>query len=175
MRTLALAVLLLAGWPLAVAADIYKYTDAQGIVRYTYDLAEVPENQRPGVQSYEEAVTSDSEVPPVEQNADKTEEGAEGEQGEDSVVVDEKKIEELKQKKKELDQEFAGLMEEKYKLLKEKQKLETLAGRDVNAAAEYDKKVEDLNRKIADFQKRQDVFQKEAQAVEKALEKSDGG
>ena len=77
------------------------------------------------------------------------------------------------QKALELDQEFAGLMEEKYKLLKEKQKLETLAGRDVNAAAEYDKKVEDLNRKIADFQKRQDAFLKEAQAVEKALMQSD--
>ena len=38
------------------AADIYKYRDAQGVVRYTYDLAEVPEDQRPQVQTYEETV-----------------------------------------------------------------------------------------------------------------------
>ena len=36
-------------------ADIYKYRDVQGVIRYTYDLAEVPEDQRPQVQTYEEA------------------------------------------------------------------------------------------------------------------------
>jgi chaperonin cofactor prefoldin len=62
-------------------------------------------------------------------------------------------------------------MEEKYKLLKEKERFDdTLAGRDTEAVAEYDKKVEALNRKIADYQKRRDAFQEEAEAVKKAVE-----
>lgn len=155
----------------SASAEIYKYRDAQGIVRYTYDLAEVPEDQRPNVQAYDEAPAA-SEPATGESNAPA--EASEKKPEKEDLVVDEKKIEELNQRKKELDAEFAGLMEEKYKLVKEKEKLtDSLAGRDTAAVAEYDAKVKKLNEKIADYQKRRDAFQKEAEEVQKALEKTE--
>ncbi len=157
-----------------VAADIYKYRDDQGVIRYTYDLAEVPEDQRPQVQTYEEAK-------PETGSAVQTEEIADGDKGNnaddkaaDTPLVDEEKIDELNQRKKDLDQELADLMEEKYSLIKEKEKLaETLAGRDEKAVAAYDEKVKELNDKIAEYKKRRDAFQKEADAVKKAAENPD--
>ena len=151
-------------------ADIYKYRDTNGVVRYTYDLAEVPEDQRPQVRTYEETPT-EPETSPQETVGTGADPDTPNETIDEEVVVDEKTIEELNQRKKELDEEFAGLMEEKYSLLKDKENLQkTLAGRDTVAVADYDKKVEELNRKIADYQKRREAFQKEAEAVKKAVE-----
>ena len=153
----------------AATAEIYKYKDAEGVVRYTYDLAEVPEDQRPGVQTYEET-QPDTQAPPAPQEGVAPAEPAKQEEGEGSEpVIDSKKVEELNQKKKELDTEFSALMEEKYKLLKEKERLDALPGSDTESAAKYDKRAKELNRKIADYQKRQEAFQKEAAEVEKAL------
>ena len=168
---LALLVLLTIDFQM-VNADIYKYRDAQGITRYTYDLAEVPEDQRPKVKTLEEEPSA-IDTAPSQESSDNPANASKKDSEDDSPVVDEKKIEELKQKKKELDTEFAGLMEEKYKLLKEKEKLDTLAGRDAAAVAEYDRKVKELNRKIADYEKRQKAFQKEAGEAEKALKNSE--
>jgi len=171
MRTFLLVALLLLVIGFSPAnADIYKYRDANGVVRYTYDLAEVPEDQRPQVRTYEETTTgsetSSQESVEVGEDRDTSNETIDEE-----VVVDEKTIEELNQRKKDLDEEFAGLMEEKYSLLKNKKNLQkSLAGRDTVAVAEYDKKVEALNRKIADYQKRRDAFQEETEAVKKAVE-----
>ena len=155
----------------AATADIYKYRDAEGIIRYTYDLAEVPEDQRPKVQTYEETFTeSQTSTVPEEGAAPEETPKIDGEEG--APVVDEKKIEELNERKKELDAEFAALMEEKYKLMKEKERLNALPGSDTQGAAKYDKQVKDLNRKIADYEKRHNAFQKETEEVKKALEKS---
>ena len=157
----------------AAIAEIYKYRDAEGIVRYTYDLADVPENQRPKVQTYEETRT-ETEASPASGESIAPAETPKSDGEEDVPIVDEKKIEELNQKKKELDTEFSALMEEKYKLLKEKEKLDALPGSDKKGAAKYDKHAKDLNRKIADYQKRQEAFQKEAEEVEKALNNAKG-
>jgi chromosome segregation ATPase len=165
------AVIVFTALPPAVA-EIYKYRDAQGVTHYTYDLGEVPEDQRPGIETYEEETASVVESPQEGQNGEVSAGESENNPA-DNVPppVDEQQIEELTQKKKDLDAEFAGLMEEKYTLIKEKEKLaDSLAGRDTAAVAEYDKKVEALNRKIADYQKRRDAFQEEAEAVKKAVE-----
>lgn len=176
MRTSLFAILmLLVAGVYPASADIYKYRDAQGIIRYTYDLAEVPEDQRPQVQTLEEAATGEAsgtaENPSAASEDDSASEEKDTESKEDKeLVVDEETIQDMNKRKKELDQEFAGLMEEKYKLLKEKEKLKTLAGRDTKAVAEYDVKVEKLNRKIADYQKRREVFEKEAEEIKEAVE-----
>lgn len=159
----------------SATAEIYKYRDAQGVTRYTYDLGEVPEDQRPGIKTYEEEVRSVGETttPAEQEEAASTPEPESTPADEGTPVVDDQKIEELNQKKKALDQEFAGLMEEKYALIKEKERLDTLAGRDAVAVAAYDASVKELNRKIADYQKRQEAFQDEAQAVKEAVEKAE--
>jgi len=157
----------------SAADEIYKYRDADGVVRYTYDLGEVPEDQHSGVQTFEEEAVSTTESLPAGQNDDPAE-APETKPTEDaSPSADEQKIEELNQKKKELDREFAGLMEEKYDLLKEKQRLESIGGSDTEAADAYDKRAKELNRKITDYQNRQEDFQEEVEAVKKAVEKSE--
>jgi predicted RNase H-like nuclease (RuvC/YqgF family) len=176
MRRIAITSVFLAiifGIASSATAEIYKYRDDQGIIRYTYDLGEVPEEQRSGIQAYEEETDSAFESPQEEPKGDASAGEPEKKPADDAPPsVDEQKIEELNQKKKDLDVEFAGLMEEKYNLLKEKEKLaDSLAGRDTVAVADYDKKVEELNRKIADYQKRREAFQKEAEALKKAVEK----
>jgi chaperonin cofactor prefoldin len=165
----AVLILLLASSDYPAAADIYKYRDTNGVVRYTYDLAEVPEEQRPQTQTYQETPSAPETPLPVNGEAGDGQDKS-NEAPDEDIVVDEETIEELNQRKKKLDEEFAGLMEEKYALLKDKAKLETLAGRNTVAAADYDKKVEDLNLKIEDYQKRREAFQKEAEAVKKAIE-----
>lgn len=154
-------------------AEIFKYRDAQGTVRYTYDLGEVPEDQRPGVQTYQEA--SSAEAPPAaDAEIVAPADTAEKEAAEDALPpVDDAKIEELDRRKKDLEREFAALMEAKYQLLKQKEKLDSMARRDEKAISEYDDSAKDLNRKIADYQKRQEAFQKEVEAVNKAVEKSE--
>ncbi len=171
-KTLFVTVLLMVFLSGPVTAEIFKYRDAQGVLRYTYDLGEVPEDQRPGIETYEEETASVVESPQESQNGEVSAGESENKPADDAPpLVDEQQIEELTQKKKDLDAEFSGLMEEKYNLLKEKEKLaNSLAGRDTTAVAEYDKKVEALNRKIADYQKRRDAFQEETEAVKKAVE-----
>jgi len=172
MRTFIIAALFLflAGLPSA-RGEFYKYRDAQGVVRYTYDLAEVPEDQRPEVKTFEEETpasqTTSSEVTEDQEKG----QNPDGAGIDDESVVDEQRIEEFRQTKKELDKEFADLMEEKYRLLKEKQKIKALnKGPRQAAVAEYNKKVQELNKKLSDYQKRNDTFKKEYEAFEKALE-----
>ena len=157
-----------------VRADIYKYRDAQGITRYTYDLAEVPEDQRPQVKTFEESSVNEGSTPASQEgnaSVDATPDSDKDNATAPPPIVDEKTIEELNEKKKELDREFSELMEQKYTLVKEKEKLSnSLAGRDSAAVAEFDKKVKELNRKIADYEKRQKAFQKEADEVNQAIE-----
>jgi hypothetical protein len=149
---------------------MYKYRDAQGITRYTDNLAQIPEDQRPKAQTLEtieteEAVPASADPNTVEMDSSVNQDGTQAE-----VVVDEETIAALNLRKKELDAEFSGLMAEKYKLLQEKEKLSGLAGRDVEARESYESRVADLNNRIADYKTRQDAFQKESERVKKALE-----
>jgi len=69
------------------AADIYKYRDAQGVLRYTYDLAEVPEDQRPQVQTYEEASPTSDAFPQVEEGSGNDQDKS-GKEADEELVVD---------------------------------------------------------------------------------------
>jgi chaperonin cofactor prefoldin len=43
-------------YPLLIHAEFYKYVDSQGVTRFTYNLADVPEKQRKEVDHYEESL-----------------------------------------------------------------------------------------------------------------------
>ena len=47
--------------PIPICAEFYKYRDANGVLRFTDNLMDVPEDQRENLQTYREA------VPPEEQ------------------------------------------------------------------------------------------------------------
>lgn len=151
-------------------AEFYRYRDANGVLRFTDNLAEVPENQRPKIKQYGE---STDEMTP-EQKAAKTAEDARkaDEQqkkleatlstGDKSVPADVNSpgfIDYLNRMKVALDGEYAALMKEKSDLDATKSTLKTNKER-----SRYQAQVIDLNSRIKDFNRRRDEYKAKADA-----------
>jgi chromosome segregation ATPase len=158
-------------------AEYYKYRDAQGNIRFTDNLTDVPESQRPSAKTFEEISGNTSEEDPDASAPDNNSAQANSSEEQDGIEdaekpapdVDEATIDALNARKEKLDREQAELMESKRNLEEERAGLESLAGRDVKARQAYEEKVKALNHKIADYQKRLKQFQKDADAVKEAL------
>jgi len=58
-----LIVVALIGFPYQALADFYRYVDKNGVRRFTDNLSEVPEDQRPKVHRYSEQEASKPEAP----------------------------------------------------------------------------------------------------------------
>ncbi len=56
--------------PIPVFAEFYKYRDANGVLRFTDNLMDVPEDQRENLQSYREVVTPE-EKPQISESEQK--------------------------------------------------------------------------------------------------------
>jgi chromosome segregation ATPase len=56
--------------PIPACAEFYKYRDANGVLRFTDNLMEVPEDQRENLKSYTEVVTPE-EKPQISESAKK--------------------------------------------------------------------------------------------------------
>jgi len=56
--------------PIPICAEFYKYRDANGVLRFTDNLMDVPEDQREKLQSYREVVTPE-EKPQISESAQK--------------------------------------------------------------------------------------------------------
>lgn len=159
-------------------AEMYRYKDAGGVVRFTDNLADVPEKQRMGVSVYESA----PDVPPApEQHSgrntpsgqsrkmpEKTLSGdsAEGFPQSEDISNDSSRIDRLLKIKTALDEENAQLMKESLALSEEEK---TLSG---NVAVQaYNEKVKALNARVDDYEMRRVAFQKEADAFDAAFKK----
>ena len=137
-------------------AEFYRYTDENGVLRFTDDLARVPEAQRPKVKKYLE--TDDSLTRQQGSREEQQEEegvtlGAEevitAASDEDRVHVYEK----LKAEKTALDQEYADLVAEKERLSAKSAGLPTEA--EIKA---YNEEIDSLNLRIAQFEERRQAF-----------------
>jgi hypothetical protein len=167
-------------WSLPGWAEIYRYKDASGVVRFTDNLADVPEKQREGMAVYENApppvapsateqpsgqnTTSGQslKVPEKPQNGDSAADYPQSE----AVSNDPSRIDRLLKIKTALDEENAQIMKASLALSEEK---ETLSG---NAAIKaYNEKATALNRRMDDYEKRRAAFEKEADAFDAALKK----
>ena len=170
--------------PSSVLAEYYQYRDQNGVLRFTDNLADVPEDQRQQIESYtesEEFVMTEEESLEYLQDtsvqeetgedmegADQSEEtgedmesanqSEEAETGRDDNLAQLKK---LNQMKAALDEEFAELMEEKQILLQYKDSKKNMS---VKEAKAYQKKVTLLNQRITDFEDRRQAYKKEADA-----------
>lgn len=158
--------------PPPAQAEMYKYRDQEGNLRFTDNLAQIPEDQRPQAETLEEIEPDKAAAPKTSDGDDaarKTESAPDDDPAAD-IAVDQALLDELNQRKKELDSEFAGLMSEKYALLQEKERLTGLASRDVEARGAYERKVADLNDRIDDYKQRRDAYEEECAQVKAALE-----
>ncbi len=172
MRLLYALLFLICMWlPSSVLAEYYQYRDQNGVLRFTDNLADIPEDQRKQIERYTESedfvMTEEESLEylqdtSVQEETGEDMEGAyqseETETGRDDNLVQLKKLNQIKAA---LDEEFAELMEEKQVLLQYKESKKNIS---VKEAKAYKKKVTLLNQRITDFEERRQAYKKEADA-----------
>ena len=150
---------------LPVAAQVYKYEDANGDIRFTDDITVVPEGQR---SQYMETAPAEEPTPeggaegagnteqPAEPGATPPASEEEGEQDPDS---DQATIERLNAEQQKLKKEYDALSKEKAALEKERKEVRTSA-----QLKTYNDKADALNKKIDDYEQRARAFAAERDA-----------
>ena len=129
----------------SASAEIYKYRDANGVLRFTNNLQEVPQDQREKVQSYHE----------IETKADPTE-GSPQQQAAEPQADDalEQEEESLREEKELLDAEFAKLEGERKMLVELSQK-----DRSDEEDAEFRRHIESFNARTKAYDEKLKVFE----------------
>ena len=125
------------------SAEIYKYRDADGVLRFTNNLHEVPKDQREKVDSIHEIETK------VEPEKDPA-----GSQVKTPESDMDKQAEALKSEKELLDSEYAKLEEDR-KLLVEMSQKEKNAEED----AAFREQIESFNARIKAYDEKLKVFE----------------
>jgi hypothetical protein len=162
-----------------VWAQMYRYKDAGGVVRFTDNLADVPEKQRAGMAVYEKAPSPTAPPAPEQpsglntttrnlktpEKSQLSDSAADAPLSEDASN-DPSRIDQLLKIKTALDAENAQFMKESLALSEEKK---TLSGN--TAIKAYNEKIRALNSRVEDYEKRRADFQKQADAFDAALKK----
>jgi hypothetical protein len=161
-----------------VWAEMYRYKDAGGVVRFTDNLADVPEKQRTGMTVYENEPSSDAtsatdqpsgqnamsgqnlKLPEKPKSADPLADSPQSE----ALSNDPSRIDQFLKIKTALDAENAQNVKASLALSEEKK---TLSGTDAIKA--YNERVNALNARVDDYEKRRAAFQKEVEAFDAAL------
>jgi len=178
LRRLLIGLVLLL-FPVLVSAELYRYTDERGVIHFTDNYIEIPENQRPKV----EIITSPEETaaPQVRTVPDQTEEtrppeetiedgrpgGEAGAQGLEAVAEgaqSQQQFEALIKTKADLDKIYYSLATEKEALVKEQKTLKTL-----ESIRAYQDKVNLFNQRLADYERQRQAFQNQADAYNKSV------
>ena len=162
-----------------VWSAMYRYKDAGGVVRFTDNLADVPEKQRKG-SVYENAPSPAAPSGPEElsgridtsghnqmlpEKSQRVDSDASSSQSEE-ISSDPSRIDQFLKIKTALDEENSRLIKESLALSEEKK---TISGND--AVKAFNEKVSALNARVDDYEKRRAAFQKEANAFNVSLKK----
>ena len=149
MRTLALAVsaaVLLAAAPVA-AQQFYRYVDADGHVRFTDNINQVPETQRSGARSYAESRSVPPPANDAAESADsKAAAAAPAEPAAAAADADETRTA-LENTKRQVEAEYQNLLKLKDALAKEKD-----ASKTREQVTDYNKRVEAFNQAAAAYE-----------------------
>ena len=155
-------VLLIVFWvlfPAATHAEIYRYTDQNGVLRFTDNIANIPESQRKDVLSYTE---TDDTSKPEEQVQDAVKHPTEINKFQEERPLPERLI----KIKAELDKENAELMKQLEAFSKEREILSTHT-----TSRDYKEKVKYFNERLSDYEKRRRLFQKKLDAYNSKIGK----
>lgn len=154
--------------PVSALAEFYKYRDADGVLRFTDNLAEIPPDQRPDVDRYKQV--EDFRPPTPDKPKPTSRRGGDDEEGEDRRARSKKdqglsaselaaRYQELNDKKAELDAEYQELVAAQEAIREEREAAET---REEKFA--INQKVMTLNQRIGAFEKKRAEFEQEVQA-----------
>jgi len=152
-----IAVLVMVLAPGLAGAEFYKYRDANGVLRFTDDISEVPVEQRVKLKEYKSIVTP-------EQTAD------ESDDQEKKVIGPGAQFEAMVQK---LEQERAALEKEYQAIVEEDRRIKaSVADPDNPADPEaYNQQLRALQNKINAYDKRRKAFQEKAAAFDAQVKK----
>jgi|GEM_PF-1036163 len=146
-------------------ADYYRYRDKNGVLRFTDDLSEVPEHQRPKLKKYKE-------TQPVSQPVQKT--GQPGGKGKQSVQQTAGKPKSkphneaawLLRERDDLDRLHRELLNDKMTVARQAQHIQTPAD-----AKKYRRDLKALNERIEKFEKRRYKYESRASVLKDQIEK----
>lgn len=158
-RTFVLFIVFWVLFPAATHAEIYRYTDQNGVPRFTDNIANVPESQRKNVLSYPE---TDDISNPEEQVEDAVKHPTEINKIQDHPSPEQRLI----KIKAELDKENAELMKQLEAFSRERSILSTH-----NTSKDYKEQLESFNKRLADYEKRRRLFQKKLDAYNSEIGK----
>jgi hypothetical protein len=187
IKLLLLLIIILFATP--ASADIYKFVDEQGNVRFTDDINQVPEDQRgsieissnyeadtePESENFNDDLATDPELESSYADEPETTEGfdddsdnrgdvgVQEDQKEDGVSLDQEEsdlnLKSLKSLKKEIDKEYAALVKEKEKLAQEQTALTTRED-----ILKYNVKINDLNERAEAYVKKGEQYKAQVEA-----------
>ena len=130
------------------SAEFYKYKDANGVLRFTDNLLEVPEDQRENLQSYQEVVTPE-ESPATPDTVKK----------EAALQDRNNRIEQMNAEREILAQSYSDLESERKALLES-----APDPQDQKAYEAHRKSIEAFNEKIKTYEEKRKLFQDKVDA-----------
>ena len=161
-------VLILTGTSALASAEFYRYTDEKGKVHFTDDLGNVPFEQRPKADEYEEPYEELTQEGSVEEEEETETSEDILEETTEARPQQEAQLKEVKEKtvEQKLKETGAKLQEEYEALSKERGELDKMATVPLTETTrkELVKKVKDFNLRSKDYEMRRKAFNKEVEA-----------
>ena len=134
--------------PMPVFAEFYKYKDANGVLRFTDNLLEVPKDQREKIQTYKEVVTPEPE--PDISDAQK----------EDAALKNQNnRAEQLNNEREVLEQSFKALDAERKSILES-----PTSPQEQEAYEAHKQRIEAFNARIKAYEEQRKMFQAKVDA-----------
>lgn len=153
----------------AVHAELYRYTDENGVVHFTDDRSEIPEKYKDQVKSQPEIPTefkdSAREKPdtsPAETSDEPANNTPPVNDGDSNLS---QKREEILQRRDALNQTYEELLKERQALEDER---ETVSG--AQGVQAYNARVEQMDKKIEDFRQKKELLRQEIEQYNQKIE-----
>jgi Domain of unknown function (DUF4124) len=141
--------------PIPVCAEFYKYKDANGVLRFTDNLLDVPRDQREKIQAYKEVVTPETKPELTDEEIE-----------ESALNNKNSLIEQLNRERETLEQSYKDLGAERTALLKSPP-----SPQDQAAYEAHRQRIEAFNAKIKSYEEQRKLFQAKVDAFNAENEK----
>lgn len=148
-----------------VSAQFYKYTDENGVVRFTDDLNMIPKEQREEIPAYRESKSPEPEAAPAEAETETADTGSllsdDEEASEAELEQESKRLEALRG---ELQQEYEALLQEQERIKPDK-----AVTRSAAKVKEYERRKAALKERAGKYDAKRKAYEAEVQAYNERI------